>query len=85
MSMGKISIFKLVPVAEQARLNLTLSHPKTGFLALGPIYSNTVFTIIGKKISFSYSDLIKVNIPTCTISSHPEKLSLLYTYKRYNA
>ena len=38
LATSEISIFQLVPVAEQAGLNLTLSEtPKTGFLAAWPI------------------------------------------------
>ena len=37
-STSEISMFKLVSVAEQANLNITLSKtPRTGFLALRPI------------------------------------------------
>ena len=39
LASSEISIFQLVPVAEQAGLNLTLSEiPKTGFVASRPIY-----------------------------------------------
>ena len=39
LATSEISIFYIVPVAEQAGLNLTLSKtPKTGFVATRPIY-----------------------------------------------
>ena len=40
LATGEISIFLLVPVAEETGLKLTLSEtPKTGFLATRPIWS----------------------------------------------
>ena len=83
LATSKISIFKLVSVAEQACLNLTLSDtPKTDFVAMRPIFIQKTLDILKwtlgsqwrmQSSSFMYISPMK---QSCIFAFHQKKYVL---------